>query len=259
MAAFRWTEAVFRDVHAASSETSAIGSWAASNGWSLREVHRDKAYSVQTSKSFEEYLATLGSGTRLKLFNRRKVLAQLGRVALENYWPGQTDRFFELLNGFHEQRWGAPCFNATSLKFHKAFLQAVDEEGGRPDLSVLTVEGIPTSVVYNVVYQSCSYNLQSGYVENFHKKVALGVLHLGFCLEQAFADETVERFDLLAGSGKKTDYKKHLATDEEELVSLMVVRSGFHRALYRAKDAVARRKAARMQRSDRQKTSGLAV
>lgn len=254
-----WSEAVFRDMRAASAEISEIRSWALGNGWNVRQIHQDKAYSVQTTDSFDNYLSELGSATRLRLFNRRKVLAEYGGVVLENYWPTEVDRFFELLNGFHKRRWGSPCFNADSLNFHKSFLRSVGEDGGKPDLSVLTLDGKPVSVVYNVIFQKCSYNLQSGYVEKFHKKVALGMLHLGYCLEQAFADEDVVRFDLLAGNGKNTNYKQHLATDEDELVSLMVVRSRLHRAAYAAKDAVSRFNAWMKQRSHREVNKELAV
>ncbi|MAL97816.1 MAG: GNAT family N-acetyltransferase [Alteromonadaceae bacterium] len=236
----KWSEAVFRDIRVNSVETSQIQLWASHNGWTVRRIHQDKAYSIQTSTSLDDYRARLGSATRLKLFNRRKVLADMGHVALDNFWPNQVDRFFELLNGFHEKRWGSPCFNEKSLNFHKVFLRSVVEDGGEPDLSVMTLDGTPVSVVYNVIFKKCSYNLQSGYVENFHKKIALGMLHLGYCLEQSFADENVVRFDLLAGHGKNTNYKQHLATDEDELVSLMVVRSGLHRAIYGAKDAILR-------------------
>jgi len=40
------------------------------------------------------------------------------------------------------------------------------------------------------------------------------------------------RFDLLAGKGKKEDYKARLATDSYQFLSVMLVKSALFRALY---------------------------
>jgi hypothetical protein len=88
------------------------------------------------------------------------------------------------------------------------------------------------------LHRGCIYNIQAGYEEDFHKKVALGTLHLGYAIETAFKDPSVGFFDLLAGEGKKTDYKSHLATDRTSLTTLMVVRSPLFRLLYRMKDSL---------------------
>lgn len=230
-----WSEAVFRDIYEGSGDHKALLAMAGQEGWLVRVVTRDRAFSVDTQDHFESYLSLLGSNTRLRLFNRRKVLEGLGGVSLTNYWPNATDEFFETLNEFHQQRWGTPCFNEQSLSFHKGFLAGVEREGGQPDLSVLSSAGRVISVLYNVKFQGTVYNIQSGYFEQFHRKLALGTLHLGYAIENAFSDPECRCFDLLAGGGKNENYKKRLATNETPLVSIMLVRGRLAKFLYRLK------------------------
>lgn len=232
----KWTEAVFSDMKSDTGELPAIACWAQNNGWLVRSIRKDTSYGVDVSSGYENYLGGLGKSTRLKLFNRRKVFESLGSVIEENFWPERTTEFFELLNQFHRVRWGTPCFSERSISFHRDFLNCAASEGIKPYLMVLHIGLRPVSVLYNVLYDGCVYNIQSGYEQAFHKKVALGTLHLGYAIEAAFKDPEVSYFDLLAGEGKNTDYKAHLATDRVSLISIMVVRSRVFRLLYRAKD-----------------------
>ncbi|MBD3640953.1 MAG: GNAT family N-acetyltransferase [Marinobacter sp.] len=232
-----WSEAVLSDMPEDLPAVRALLDLAEERQCLVRRVGGDVAYSIETNGLFSDYLARLGSGTRLRLYNRRSVLEQVGSVAIGNWWPDKLVSFFELLNGFHRERWGQPCFNATSLSFHQEFLRNIVHEGGRPELSVLCISGRPVSVLYNVLYRNVAYNLQAGFVENYHKKLALGTLHLGYGIEAAFENSEVEAFDLLAGGGKNEAYKAKLATDRTPLVSLMLVRSRLFKLLYRIKDS----------------------
>ena len=235
--ALGWSEAVLSDMPEDSPGVRILLDLADDCGCLVRRIGEDTAYSIETNGLFSDYLASLGSGTRLRLYNRRSVLEQTGNVTIRNWWPDNLVSFFELLNDFHRDRWGQPCFNETSLAFHQEFLRNIVHEGGRPELSVLCVSGRPVSVLYNVLYRNVAYNLQAGFVENFHKKLALGTLHLGYSIEAAFDKGEVEAFDLLAGGGKNEDYKAKLATVRTPLVSLMLVRSRLFKLLYRIKDS----------------------
>ncbi|MFO7528773.1 MAG: GNAT family N-acetyltransferase [Marinobacter sp.] len=232
-----WSEAVLADMPEDSPAVRALLDLAEERQCLVRRVGGDVAYSIETNGLFSDYLARLGSGTRLRLYNRRSVLEQVGGVTIGNWWPDKPVSFFELLNDFHRDRWDQPCFNETSLSFHQEFLKNIVHEGGRPELSVICVSGRPVSVLYNVLYRNVAYNLQAGFVENFHKKLALGTLHLGYSIEASFDNGDVEAFDLLAGGGKNEDYKAKLATDRTPLVSLMLVRSRLFKLLYRIKDS----------------------
>ncbi|OEY67743.1 GNAT family N-acetyltransferase [Marinobacter sp. X15-166B] len=236
LGAGRWSEAVFRDVPASAPDLQALQDYAAQTRCMLRTVAEDTSYFVDTTQSFEAYLKNLGSGTRLRLYNRRSVLQTQGEITFANAWPDKVDGFFEALNGFHESRWGGPCFGTTSLAFHRTFLDTIGEEGGEPRLSVLYCNDQIVSVLYNVLYRGCIYNLQAGFVENFHRKLALGSLHLGYDIEGAFADKDIHKFDFLAGSGKNENYKSRIATGHEKLVSVMLVRHPVLKLLYALKD-----------------------
>lgn len=227
-----WSEAVFRDIRDNTPEYRALLGLAREHGWSVRIVDQDEAYTIDTRGDFDSYIASLGSNTRLRLYNRRKVLESCGEIVRQNLWPSDPDRFFELLNEFHQARWGQPCFGQQSLAFHKQFLANVEMEGGVPELSVLSCDQNLISVIYNVAFRGTVYNIQSGFLESFNRKLALGTLHLGYCIEDAFQDPAIDTFDMLAGGGKNENYKKRLATTITPLVSVMFVRNRLLKLLY---------------------------
>jgi Acetyltransferase (GNAT) domain len=234
-----WGEAVFNDLVANSDEVSELIKLAHNRQWLIRETAADTAWQVHTDQSFDAYLTTLGRNTRLRLYNRRSVLESLGEVTLENMYDStqrDPNEFFAHLNDFHQRRWGKPVYGQKALAFNTAFLERVIKEGGEPRLLALRSAGQLISVLYNVKYQSCIYNLQSGFEENLHPKLAVGTLHLGYAIEEAFREEGVYRFDMLAGSGKNENFKQRLATGNEPLVSLMLVKHPVLKLLYRLKD-----------------------
>lgn len=230
-----WSEAVFRDMVECSDDVAELRRLAERRGWLWRIVDEDTSYSVDTSGSWQDYLNGLGANTRLRLFNRRRLLAREGTVGLSDFWPDKTDDFFKLLNRFHARRWGNACFNRESLSFHQEFLKKVVDEGGVPELSVLFCADRPISVLYNVAFEGCVYNIQAGFEADFHKKLAVGTLHLGYGIEEAFNKPGISTFDLLAGEGKHENYKARLATHSQKLVSVMLVRSRPFQFLYRLK------------------------
>ncbi|MEX0604292.1 MAG: GNAT family N-acetyltransferase [Marinobacter sp.] len=233
-----WAEAIFNDLLASSDEVAELLALAHHKGWLVRIAAEDTAWKIGTDSCFEEYLKSLGRNTRLRLYNRRTVLESLGAISHANVYEASSDpaEFFRFLNDFHQRRWGKPVYGAKALAFNTAFLERVISEGGAPQLLALRSRGQLISVLYNVKYQGCVYNLQSGFEENFHPKLAIGTLHLGYAIERAFQEEGALSFDMLAGSGKNENYKKRLATDSEPLVSLMLVRNPLLKRLYKWKD-----------------------
>lgn len=227
-----WTEAVFNDLKTGSEELSALVTLAATHNWAFRITASDDGYAVSTSGDFDTFLGNLGTNTRLRLFNRRKVLEDIGTITQENAWPGNPEDFLEHLNRFHRARWKKNCVTPTSWDFHRRFLERIGEEGGKPQLMLLKCDKEVISVLYNVEYKGVVYNIQAGFDENFHKKVSLGSLHLGYAIEQAFRAPDVRQFDLLAGKGKKEDYKSRFANHHYQFISVMLVKSMVFRALY---------------------------
>lgn len=227
-----WSEVVFSDLLSGSEELSALVTIAATHKWAFRINAADEGYAVATDGRFEAYLGSLGASSRLRLYNRRKLLETRGEIRLDNAWPDRAEAFFDALNLFHRARWKKDCVTARSREFHMKFLARVMGEGGQPMLSLLTCDGQIVSVLYNVWYEGVVYNIQAGFEENFHKKLSLGSLHLGYAIEEAFQRADTVKFDFLAGEGKNEDYKSRFATENYQFISVMLVKSLLFRALY---------------------------
>lgn len=202
----------------------------------LDAIHKEaeKTYAVDVRQQFDIYLKGLGKNTRLKLFNRRSNLARLGAIKVENIWPNRTT-FFQLLDDFHQVRWGKSCYRGKNRQFINRLLDHLSEQGHEIDFSVLSVAGRPISVVFDIRYQGRQYNLQTGYLQNFNKSISLGTLHFGYQIESAFNNPSIQFYDLMAGKGKHADYKKSLANLADEFVTLLLVRSPALKLAYRLK------------------------
>lgn len=233
-----WAEAIFNDLLADSREVAELLALARNKQWLVRVAAADTAWKVRADRSFNDYLKALGRNTRLRLYNRRGVLESLGGISHENMYDANRDpsEFFAHLNDFHQRRWRKPVYNHKALAFNTALLERVISEGGEPQLLALRCGERLISVLYNVKYQGCVYNLQSGFEENLHPKLAVGTLHLGYAIERAFQEEGTHSFDMLAGSGKNENYKQRLATESEPLISLMLIKHPVLKLLYRLKD-----------------------
>lgn len=173
--------------------------------------HRNAVgYKTKVTGFFDDYVVSLGRMTRLKAFNRRMYLHERYKdmtFSVIDVTADSIDVFFNHLNSFHLLRWGKPCFDSRAVQFHSRLLLGPLGKGAI--LSYLIVDGGIVSASYNLKQEGVVYNIQSGYLEEFDKKVSLGTLHMGWLLEQAFADGKVFYFDFLAGFGRSEDYKKH--------------------------------------------------
>ena len=185
----------------------------------LDVVHEGSGIKIDTSGSFDNYLKGLGKNTRLKLYNRRKVLEFLGEVDIEYACPDNTGEFLDDLNRLSKDRWGSCCFGPQSTAFHlDVALQACII--GNLLFSRLKVDNEIVSVLYNIRSNGVVYNIQSAYVEDYHPRLSLGTLHLGYSIEAAFSDVEIQSFDLLFGEGKNSFYKEHLGGCREEFFTL---------------------------------------
>jgi len=203
---------------------------------SCRDPDRQSAYPVDTRGKFDDYLATLGRNTRLKLYNRRKLLGNLGRVGLRRVEAAGIDRLIDALNDFDRLR-----FDRTTIN-ERARRQIHALQASHPDLSItehstlLYLDDRLLSVIINFKLGRRIYNMQLGYQADFHRKISLGTLHLGYALEAAFADPDVDCFDLLLGGGKNSDYKRHLTTTSRQAASWQVLRSPLLKTLFAIND-----------------------
>ncbi len=163
---------------------------------------------IDTRGPFSDWLQSLGPNTRLKAYNRRRYLDHAGHAT--EYVPLEDpEAGLALLNDLHRVRWGKPAFSGPSLRFHLDLLARLPPNANAR-LSGLRIDGEIRSVLYDIKVDARVYNLQAGFQERYDPKVSLGTLHLGYAVEQAFQDPTIESYDLLAGSGKQEFYKARL-------------------------------------------------
>jgi len=168
----------------------------------------DRGYKVSTQGDLNDYLAQLGRNTRLRAFNRLDYLneeypnARWGEFGSSR---GDLSRFFEIMNAFHQKRWGKPCFLPEAVEFHCRLI--AQPSRFKPLLHYLEVNGRIRSVSYNMWVDGVLYNLQSGFELGFDPKLSLGTLHFGKLIRLCFEDPDTQALDLLAGIGKRTDYK----------------------------------------------------
>jgi len=194
---------------------------------------RDEGVRIDTRGDFSQWLAGLGRNTRLKVYNRRAYLHRQGDLECVCCDPAVDGDFLDRLNGFHQVRWGKPAFDEEALRFHRLLMARLPEWGGRVQCSVLRFNGDCVSVLYDLTVGGQRFNLQSGYQEDFDRRVALGFLHLGYAIEAAFNDPEVDCYDLLAGGGKNQYYKHHFRGQRVNFNTLQLVRNPALRFLYR--------------------------
>jgi hypothetical protein len=229
------SEALISDIPANSPHLTTLMRSAKQHSQSVFERDRATAYSVDTqTDTFQSYTSALGSNTRLKLINRRKRLEAEGTVDIENLWPN-VDGFIELLNSFHIERWGKPCYQGKNLEFIKRLLVRLPDEGHTVNLSVLKLDTKPVSLLLDITVGERTYNLQGGFIESLVKGVSLGTLHFGYAIEAAFSDPNINTYDFMAGEGKNSNYKEKIANQTSDLLSLVVVKSPILKFLYSLK------------------------
>jgi hypothetical protein len=206
------------------------------NSLKIRKLESDASYLVNTKGSFTKYLGTLGKNTRLKLFNRRKALAEFGSITLEYVDLRKGDEIFQCINEFHLVRYGKPAFSELNIAILRQVIDSLPESVNLKCSSLLKVDKRPVSAMVNIFLEGKIYNIQLGFLERFDKRISLGTLHLGYTLEMAFEFEEITYLDLLAGHGKSSDYKSHLAQQHSTLESFQILRNPIIRLIYFVND-----------------------
>ena len=104
--------------------------------------------------------------------------------------------------------------------------------------SLLKVDKKPVSAMVNIFLDGKIYNIQLGFLEGFDKRISLGTLHLGYTIEMAFESDKITSLDFLAGEGKSSNYKSHLAQKHSTLESLQILKNPIVRLLYCVNDSL---------------------
>lgn len=197
----------------------------------FRHAEKYDSYYLSIGDEFENYINGLGKNTRLKLFNRRKLLDKMGAVTLNRMISTHIEENFTLLNELHYKRWKKLAFNNQRLDFNISVASLMAEKNCL-NFSVLSLNDEPVSIQYNFLINKHNYNIQAGFDENFHKKISLGYLHFGYEIEASFRQND-STYDFLAGEGKNTQYKKRLTETCQQLTDLHIIRKPALIVLYK--------------------------
>ena len=207
------------------------------NSYSLikRRQSNDQSYGVDVSGVYDEYVSSLGKNTRLKFFNRRKVLETKGEVSLTHVNEDNYLEVLSTLSKFHFLRWETKI----SYKSHGEFIAKLISD------NKINVRGI---IVYlddeiigctlELCVDNTAFNIQSGFKDGVDKKIAMGSLTLGYAIESYFESHGITYYDFLAGTGKNTNYKDRIATPKTQVVTEQLIYSLKLRFLYYIKDSI---------------------
>jgi hypothetical protein len=232
-----WDEIILSDLTVCSDTYKAINAFADENNCTIRVDCAEETYAITCTDSYSSYISGLGRNTRLKLYNRRKELEKHGPVLVRNVALSELDHSIGRLNKFHEKRWSSLCFSEKAKQFI-VNISGNNCQDKNTYCSELLVDGEVVSVLYNLKSGASVYNIQSGFIENFNRKISLGTLHLGYFTEELFKDNSIDTFDLLAGTGKNSNYKARLSKPSTKLETIQVVRSTFLKSMYTVKEKI---------------------
>ena len=200
----------------------------------VRDLDRLVSYQADLSCGFGPYMRNLGQSTRRSLWNLRRRLAQQGTVSFESLSPAEIDTGFSDLNRLHQLRWHRPAFAGASLEFHRRLATRLAARGELA-LSRLRVGGRVVSMLYDIRKGTRQYNISLGFDPSFSRRLSLGLIHLGYGMEAA-AEDQVRTYDFLAGTGQRSDYKRHLSQACSNLSCIQVLRGYVLPSLYRWHD-----------------------
>jgi len=200
----------------------------------VRDLDPQVSYQADLSCGFNAYLRSLGQSTRRSVWNLRRRLAQHGTVSVESLSATEIDGGFSDLNRLHRLRWQRPAFAGSGLEFHRRLATRLADRGELA-LSRLRVGGEVVSVLYDIRKGARQYNISMGFDPSFGRNLSLGLIHLGYAME-AGAERRVDTYDFLAGSGQRSDYKRHLSQARRNLSCVQVLRGYLLPCLYRWHD-----------------------
>lgn len=218
------------------TNSSFLYKWCESNKSAFRyieKIYEGDGTAIDVAGDYADYLGRLGKNTRLKAFNRRVLFSRLGEALLEYADEHSIDEYLSQLNALGKLRWGRNIFRSQSLDFHRRLAINAYAAGGLK-LSRLKLNGEVVSVLYNIKFGAVEYNIQAAYIEDFHSKLSLGSLHLGYAIASAFDSRTIHVFDLLFGRGKNDAYKNRYKGQELQFYSFFLGKTFKSLILYQA-------------------------
>ena len=193
-------------------------------------------YSANTTQGFAAYLARRSVNARRRIFGRRRILSRLGRVEVVTANETNLESHFDELDRLSLLRWSQGLPTAFRDFYRELATRCLATEDLR--FSTLEIDGRAISVLLDIDRGDCRYNVRSAFDAAFDRRLSPGFLHIGFAIEAACADSGINRYDLLAGEGKQTDFKKSVADATGSFVSAQLLRRRHEKLLFAAYDAI---------------------
>ncbi len=200
-----------------------------------REQAEGYSYGIDVSTDYDEYVSQLGKNTRLKFFNRRKILHKLGDVNIDQVTNENFKEALNLLAEFHLDRWD----ESISYDRHSVFIEKLITSSNIIINGVIVkLNGESIGCTFDIISTNRSYNIQSGYKEGVDKKIAMGSLTIGYAIEKYCQMDKCDYYDFLAGEGKNSNYKSRIAETEIKFQSTQIIVSAIFRYVYQIKDGL---------------------
>ncbi|HKE62047.1 MAG TPA: GNAT family N-acetyltransferase [Nitrospira sp.] len=183
-------------------------------GWLIeRNPIETCPYISLEGRTWESYLASLGSNHRYNFQRRLKNLQAQGTVLFDTVEKeDQRREGLDSLRSLHNLCWksrgGSQAMQSVQeWAFHESFSRLALERGWLR-LYLLRMNGRPIAALYGFLYKRRFYFYQSGY-DPAWRRDSVGLITMGLAIKQAIAEEAKE-YDLLHG----TESYKFLWTGE---------------------------------------------
>ena len=227
-----WDELVLIDMSAESVLANHFSS-STIPGCLRRHLGAERSYTVSITGTFEAFCAGLSAGERRRTFNQRKRLEARGPLVIED-WAINDQVALAELERLHQLRWGSPLLGGGRLEMITALSQALP--AGAVRVSLLKSGGRAVSALLQVRLSDTEYNLQGGLDAAFGKGVSPARIHWGMLIEKAYRDGIPKTFDLLAGGGKREQFKAAFAAPGRLMSSVHLIRDRRLALAYRVRD-----------------------
>lgn len=208
--------------------------------------------------TWEAYLQALGSSRRYVV---TRSLRELEKWAGPGGWelrkartPEDLAEGVRVLSQLHAERWtsagkGGVFSSERFRRFHDVVMPRLltGEDGVSLDLSWLLVRGEPVAAAYNLVHGGRLQFYQSGRRVDVPKNVRPGIAMHALAI-RASIEAGLREYDFLAGASR---YKRDLATESRNLVTLRAVAPGLRARVVEAARVLAERAIARIHAASR--------
>jgi len=217
----RFDEFVLSDIRLDCATFTHLPHVAETRGWRIRHADADQGVTISLDGSFKSFLANLGKNSRLRLYNRRTILESIADFRIAEYSADQLHTGFAELRRLFRTRWQIDIFTSAQLQFQSTLIERLPNVDSLK-LTGLHLDGKCYSILYNIRFGGTEFNFLSGFSESLHPKLSLGMLHLGYSIEQAYTDG-MRYFDLLLGRGRRSHYKKNFHGQDVNVETIQLI------------------------------------